>query len=785
MSWEWGPRDDKIQRTLDANNSDFNTRMAFAQAKDSPLWLLEIFCLSDTDPNVAEAAALNVSSSDEWARKVLERFPKEINAEAFWKKRKRRLMLSERLKEIEALEAEGSKAMAGDRDEIIRKHLEDLQHADSHLGELAKEMPPLISYKPTEVEWTETDKYRVAMVMAPSWGVLFPPYNVAKLVGVMRAHGYAVKSYDVNIESYHYLVDTQGEDYWRSERYFLWSVEENFNRFLLPDLIDVFNKTIDEIVLAKPKVVGFSLYNTNIHAAMYMAREIRMLLPNVIIVAGGPEVATGKSHYMFEVGLINYYFLGEAEEQLMYFLENLPKDPEWNKIIGDTDSKLNLDIYPYPDYTDYDIRNYKQKGVSIETSRGCVAQCSFCAETYFWKFRSMGPERVVEEMEHQIGLHGVNHFWFVDSLVNGNIKNFRKLVELINEKNLDIHWNSYARCDGRMDKEFLIEVGKSGCTCLSYGVESGSQRVLDDMRKKIEVWEIEANLQHSHEAGIFNHVNWMVGFPTEEPIDQLHSMQLLANVRKWVAAISPGFTAGPAAASHMETDWAVYGLQWIKEPWDNTFLNNWWTKDFKNTGLHRFIRLKLTHIWLEILKTKTKDCVMINSQRYPDIEKMFNVSVSPRMMKDYVPREEHANFNQFFGDSFSASIAREYLPIFFLIYQYFGTGTITIKSDPKMDLPMFGDFLTHDYVATAKFMITAAGKYHLEISHSFEHESLQDEKKIIYRKERAALGDKTFVDTFKMSGDIKDWISAEKQTGETIHSQYRNKTKKIIPIKAV
>lgn len=779
MSWEWGPRDDKIQKTLEANNSDFATRLAFANAKDSPEWLLKIFCFDDTDPTVAEAAALNMSTPDEWAKVALSRFP-EIPEEAFWKKRIRRRNLAARLKEIEALEAEGSKMLAGDRDEIIKKHLEDLQHADSHLGASLQSMPPLISYKPLDVKWTPTDKYRIAMVMAPSWGILFPPYNVAKLVGVMRGHGYSVKSFDVNIESYHYLVDTQGQDYWRSERYFLWSVEENFNRYMLPDLMDLFNKTVEEIVLAKPKVVGFSLYNTNIHAAMYMAREIRALLPDVIIIAGGPEVATGKSHYMVEKDLINYYFLGEAEEQLMYFLENLPTEIESNKVIGDTDSKLNLDIYPYPDYTDYHISNYKQKGVSIETSRGCVAQCSFCAETYFWKFRSMGPERVVEEMEYQIAHHDVNHFWFVDSLVNGNIKNFRKLVDLINEKELGIHWNSYARCDGRMDKPFLEAVAKSGCTCLSYGVESGSQRVLDDMRKKIEVWEIEANLEHSHQAGIYNHVNWMVGFPTEEPIDMLHSLQLLANTRKWVHAISPGFTAGPATASHMETDWDVYGLQWIKEPWDNVFLNNWWTKDYKNTALHRSLRLKLTHIWMEILATKTTDNVMINSQRYPDVAKMFKVVAQAKNMKDYVPRDEHVNFNQF-GDSFSASIAREYLPLFYAMWKHFGPTSLSIVSDPSIDLPMFGDFLTHDYKGTASFTIDRNGKYLLEIKHTFNHVPLQDEKAHIYQKERERAN-MSFTDKFSMQGNISEWQAETPQTGETIHLQYRNK-KKIIPIK--
>ena len=73
------------------------------------------------------------------------------------------------------------------------------------------------------------------MIMPPLWSITFPPYNVAKLTALMRQHGYSVKVYDINIEAYYHLLNNHGEDYWKTERYFLWSIKENFEKYIFPD----------------------------------------------------------------------------------------------------------------------------------------------------------------------------------------------------------------------------------------------------------------------------------------------------------------------------------------------------------------------------------------------------------------------------------------------------------------------------------------------------------------------------------------------------------------------
>lgn len=756
---------------------DSNRRAALAEDNECPQFILKIFCEQEQVEHVVKNAVINPMCKEEWVKVALSRFP-GIEANGALETRRRRIEIFIQMQEISELEKEHMNLSKGDRDQIILEHIrkqDKINHANSHLGVF--EDTSTLSYVHKEVEWANTDKFRIALVMAPAWGVLFPPYNLAKLTGMLRKHDYSVKVYDGNIQAYHYLQDTYGEDYWRSERYFLWTIQENFEKYLLPNLQDLFWKIIKDIVTSKPKVVGFSLYSTNKHASIYMMKEIRRLLPDVCIVVGGPEVATGgEEKQFFTENLINYVFVGEAEENLLQLLENLPTELPDRQPVGDTKSKLDLDTYAYPDYTDYILSNYlHQDGVSIETSRGCVAQCSFCAETYFWKFRSMTPARVVEEIEHQINTHGVSRFWFVDSLVNGNIKNFRELVDIINEKNLGISWNSYARCDGRMDTEFIQKIAESGCTCLSYGVESGSQKVLNDMRKKIEVWEIENNLKDSFNAGIFVHVNWMVGFPTEEPIDQLHSLQLLYNSRKYIGAISPGFTAGPASASHMDTDWQVYGIQWKEVVWDNRFLDNWWTKDYQNTNLHRFLRLKFTHIWFEIIRDYSNSNI-INSQRYDKITDFYTFSLVSNPEKEYVKVDNFVNLERLDKQDFKNSIANEYFAFAYCLWIHYGACHFEFTCDQTVDKEQFGNFLSNMYDSKFILDLDSEGNYNITLDHTFTHDTVDVEKKELYQIERARE-DKSFTMSYTDTGNIASWISETDQTKETVHEQYRNKKK--------
>ena len=742
--------------------------------------LLRAFCYDDLDPLVVEEAALNPSSKESWVDKAIERFP-DLNTDEFWLEKNQR-----RLNAISKIE-NGLEKFPGDRDQIMLNHImakdkpvrDTSDHASQHLGKILK--PSEVVFRNPDIAWKETSKYRVAMVMAPAWGVVFPPYNIAKLTGILRQYDYSTKVYDLNIECYRAVLEALDQDFWRSEKYFLWVYKDNFTKFILPYIKPILDKAINDIVSSNPKVVGFSIYNTNLHAVAYMVKSIKRSLPDVCLVAGGPEIATtGQSNAQLMLLPFNYLFVGEAESTLLELLESLPDTYEMSKFVGSTDSKLKLEDYPFADYSDYNLDNYRYgTGVSIETSRGCVAQCSFCAETYFWKFRSLTPERVVEEMQHQIKTYGIRRFWFVDSLVNGNLKNFERLVDLMIEKDLGIRWNSYARCDGRMSKEFMERVAKSGCTSLSYGIESGSYKILMDMRKKIEIWEIENNLNDSHAAGIENHVNWVIGFPTEDPIDYLHSIQLISNLRKSIKAIAPGFGAGPAEGSDMKDNWKKYGIVGDEYISDQTFLTTWFTEDYKNTILNRFIRIKFFHVWLELLESYG-DSIMNNGQRYPTIESFYKFKGIKKSCKDYVRYDEHVKIDRLDSTEFKHNISNEYFTFAYSLYLYFGECDFEISFDPVADMATFGKSLTSDYTGRFNVSIKNDGSYSMTLTHKFNHYSTDNAIERILEGERK-VKDQSFEFEYVDTGNFKDWIVPERQVKETVHEQYRNK-KKIITI---
>lgn len=661
--------------------------------------------------------------------------------------------------DIKKQEEQLRQIVAGDRDQVLKEHIlkdklsKDVNHANSHLGSpITKDNSA--KFKELKVEWLDTTKYRVAMVIAPSWGVLFPPYNVAKLTALLRKEGYSVKAYDTNVECYHHLIETTGEDYWRSERFFYWVFENNFKNQLLDKIKPILDKTVNDILESNVKVVGFSVYNTNFHATLYMIKKIKESNKDVCIIGGGPEPITGEYHFTKGLGkgYFNYIFIGESEENLITLLDNLPEEYPMNEVIGSIKSRLALEKYPYPDYTDYDLTNYLDNGISMETSRGCVAKCSFCAETYFWDFRSLSPQRIVDEIEYQVTKHKIRRVWFVDSLINGNIKNFRQVIDLIIERKLEISWNSYARCDGRIDREFFDRIKESGGTSLSFGVETGSQKVLDDMRKKVQVWEIENNLRDCHEAAIFTHVNWMIGFATEEPIDHFHSMQTLYNTRKYIDAISPGMTAGLAANSHSVTNYQDYEI--IGDKWGPSFkyfLNQWSTKGQKNTVIHRFLRLKMFHIWLQIMEDY-KGSIIHNSQKY-DLSEHYKFTFEENPEIENQGQDHKVNFLQF-GTDLKGTVANEYIAFCYLLARYFKGVHFKLEFNPSKDLALFGDSLARNYTAKVIFNINKNGNYILSIIHKL---------------------DKHFEEEISKNGHITDWQTDQEVIRETIHKQYRKK----------
>jgi hypothetical protein len=434
-----------------------------------------------------------------------------------------------------------------------------------------------------------------------------------------------------------------------------------------------------------------------------MAKEIKKRYPNIIIMVGGPQC---HQSYWTPIPEFDYIVSGEGEKMVLEILEEIesgvrPTEQKWLR--QEEGQRLNLDALPRPDYSHFNFNEYAMpNGANAELSRGCVAKCVFCSETHFWKFRGRQATSIIDEVSDLYHNYGIDVIWFLDSLVNGNLNELRAFAKGVVARGLKIHWTGYARCDGRMDLNYFKDLADSGCLSLSYGIESGSNKVLKTMDKGVTVEEIEQNLRDGTIVGIEAFTNWIVGFPTEEHQDFYETLTLIwRNRNNNITDIAGGhgFTIPPDTIVGQASE--QYGI--IKA----YYLNNWIKEDFTNSKLHRLVRVKTFNILLHYLVTKLD---MGCSGMRPTIESFYKLTV-----KNNTPLEmefESFDFNIInTGNTFADSLMNEIWPLLRLFWKSQGAYDIEIIFDPDQDLNEFSDRLAGNYTASYKFSIDANGNW--------------------------------------------------------------------------
>ena len=564
---------------------------------------------------------------------------------------------------------------------------------------------------------TATRNIKLTLCLIPCWGVYFPPYNLARLSAVARGAGYATTVFDYNGGLYHELKSISLDDAWDSAKYWWW-MNMNYYEKLHPTLEPYLITYVKQLIDSNPNVIGFSLYDTNIEPTKWMIAELKKVSPNIKIIVGGP--ACHDPHFTPMDG-VDHWVAGEGEQALIDILHNIENNIDMPVKLGETygSTRLNLDTLPMPDYTDYDLSIYKtSNGVSAELSRGCVAQCSFCTETWFWKYRDRDSHTLLDEVEFQVKNYGIKTVWFIDSLVNGNLKELRLFARGVIERKLDIRWMGYARCDGRMDLDYFKDLHDSGCEHLSFGVESGSQKVLDLMNKKITLEEVNDNLRDCRIANVMILANWIVGFPNEDGIAAAHGLSLLWNNRNNIQVISPGMTFG----DNDQSDFGFNRQRYDVSPTDSRYEGWWWSLDWSNNKASKLIRLKLLNIWLTLCKQHGD--YIINGHYRPNLLNFYNIEFNnPSDAIDTIDNEEF-NFkiiNTNLGP-FADSIVNEVWHFLRMVWLVKGGFKFNITADKQIDHDEFGSMLACDnHAYTIQFEIDDAGKFSGNFTHKLVH----------------------------------------------------------------
>lgn len=568
----------------------------------------------------------------------------------------------------------------------------------------------------------KTRKTKMAWVLCPEWAPQFPPFNIARLSGVAKSAGYESVIYDVNAKAYElYKSNKLGElpfRLWDPSSSWHWLGDTYIND-IHPVLEPLLNEYVDKILDSHVDIVGFTLYYINQAPSEWMIKELKRRNPQIKIAVGGSNVQ--KSWFKIEP-YYDYVVVGEGENLILKVLGEVERGvvyPSTQVYKQDESERININNLPMPDYESIDFNQYEMpNGVNSEFSRGCTAKCTFCEETHFWKYRQRQAVDAIQEIEWLYYNKGTDVIWFIDSLVNGNIKELRAFSLAVAAKGLKIHWTGYARCDGRMDLDYFKDLKAGGCIMLNYGVESGSQKVLNDMDKGVTVEEMEANFKDGTEVGVFNATNWIVGFPTEDFQDFADSMTFLWRVKEYNinnVGAGVGYGMGPETIVGQNPDkFNVLGSK---------YQGHWITRDFKKGGTHVMHRVKNFHIYLDLISTTVENSPFSYPVRFSLAQDHYRIKFHDADVRREVEYEKF-DYNiipEIEGNAFASTLVNEMWPLFRTLWRVRGGFDMVVRFNPEIDLKEFGSqFGPGMYTATYRFTIDYEGNWSADFDMIFD-----------------------------------------------------------------
>lgn len=174
----------------------------------------------------------------------------------------------------------------------------------------------------------------------------------------------------------------------------------------------------------------------------------------------------------------------------------------------------------------------------IQTVRGCPYKCNYCVKSYGSKLSQLTTDRVIREMKLWIELQGVRSIRFIDDTFTINRNRVMELCRAIISEKIKVEWACLSRTDN-LDEELLIWMKKSGCKRIYFGMESGSQRMLDIYKKNVSVDEALASFALCRRVGIETAAFFMSGHPEETEQDFFETVDFVKSADLNYASFNP------------------------------------------------------------------------------------------------------------------------------------------------------------------------------------------------------------------------------------------------------
>lgn len=304
------------------------------------------------------------------------------------------------------------------------------------------------------------------------------------------------------------------------------------------------------------RIIGISVYTSYISSIKSYAGAIRARCPDAAMVAGGPHAIFSPEETFELIPEFDYAVTGEGEETLSQLASLLEKNPKpgaeelqripnlaWRdgagcertqcRIIEDVDSieppawdLLGPHLFPlYPN----GIFTVRKKIAPVITSRGCPYACTFCGASRVMgrKVRLRSPDAVAGEIELLNRKYGIREIHIMDDNFIIDRTHATRICEDLIRRELDLVWASTTgiRLDG-LDDDLARLMKKSGCYSVAVGIESGSQRVLDLMKKHLKLAIVRDRVDTLRRHGIEVTGLFILGLPGETTEEMRETVRL-------------------------------------------------------------------------------------------------------------------------------------------------------------------------------------------------------------------------------------------------------------------
>lgn len=281
--------------------------------------------------------------------------------------------------------------------------------------------------------------------------------------------------------------------------------------------------------------VGFSCTSPQMHPALDLATKIKEQNPRVTTVFGGHHPSSLPNETLDLEDVVDIVVVGEGENGMLEIIKQGRIEGIWRSLVIS-----DLDSIPFPDRKlirqDRTLalteKNDGERIASVLSGRGCLYNCAFCTgdhDVFGGILRKRSVRHVLDEVEQLVKEWQIDFLKFADAEINTSTPWLRQFCKDKIWRELDVPFGCNIHA-ANMDEITMGLMKKANCREIWVGVESGSQRVLTEIRKGVTIKQIENVFKWAKECGIRTRAYFMVGFPSETREDFEMTLKLAERV---------------------------------------------------------------------------------------------------------------------------------------------------------------------------------------------------------------------------------------------------------------